>query len=178
MLRNSLINVTKLYAGVDKVYKSARLSLKSFKRLPPPPHPQARVPNPPGSRGGGHILLRGRGKGEPIWTKGQTLWCSRYCIITLRWWGCEGVGLPSCWSRMVQNNNIETRTCLKVEECLVGHEGHGPLRIKKIYKIEYNVKSLRLRSNLLIQWHSTDVVLKYLMYVTYTHSLTVCGGRR
>ncbi len=46
---------------------------------------------------------------------------------------------------MVQINNIETRTCLKVEERLV-----GPLRTKKICKMEYNVKSLRLRSNLLI----------------------------
>jgi hypothetical protein len=49
-----------------------------------PPHQQASVPPPLGSRGGGHTRLRERGWGEPIRTKGQTLWYSRYNITPLR----------------------------------------------------------------------------------------------
>ncbi len=44
----------------------------------PPPHPQSSVPpSPLGSRGR-HTRMWGRGLGEPIPTKGQTLWSSMY----------------------------------------------------------------------------------------------------
>ncbi len=55
--------------------------------LPPlPPHLQASVAPPRfGSlEDGGHTRLRERGRGEPIRTKEQTLWDSRYSIIPLR----------------------------------------------------------------------------------------------
>ncbi len=52
----------------------------------PPPHPHASVA-PPGFRGGGgHTRLRKlreRGWVDPIRTRGQTLWYSRYSIIPL-----------------------------------------------------------------------------------------------
>jgi hypothetical protein len=84
--------------GTEYIHESARLSLQSSELAPPAPSPagEGSQPPPPRFQGGGHTLLRGRGKGEPIWTKGQTLWYSRYCIITLRWWGWEGVVLSSC----------------------------------------------------------------------------------
>jgi hypothetical protein len=54
------------------------------------PHPLTRkrvLPPPPfGSRGEGHTRLRERGRGEPFWTRGQTLWfsfrpCFRYFLV-------------------------------------------------------------------------------------------------
>ncbi len=47
----------------------------------PPPHPQASVAPLWVGGGGGHIRLRERGWADPIRTKGQTLWYSRYSII-------------------------------------------------------------------------------------------------
>jgi hypothetical protein len=58
-----------------------------------------------------------------------------------------------------------------------------PYGQRKYTKSEYNVKSLRLRSNLVInQRHSTSVVSKYHMYVTQLYNMCVCvwgggGGR-
>ncbi len=51
-------------------------------RIGSPPHPQASVATSPLWFRGGHTRLRKRGRGEPIQTKGQTLWCSS--IIPLR----------------------------------------------------------------------------------------------
>jgi hypothetical protein len=45
--------------------------------LSPSPHPQASVASPFGSGGGGEVhSLAGEaaGRGEPIWTQGQTIW--------------------------------------------------------------------------------------------------------
>ncbi len=50
----------------------------------PTPYLQASVA-PPFVPGGDTTRLRKRGQGEPIRTKGQTLWDSRYSIILLRW---------------------------------------------------------------------------------------------
>ncbi len=51
-------------------------------RLPPPP--QASVaPPPPFGSGRGHTRLRERGRREQIRTRGQTLWLSRYSIMTI-----------------------------------------------------------------------------------------------
>jgi hypothetical protein len=54
----------------------ARLSIQSSELVPPAPHRHASAaPAPFGSRGVGGRLVCGRGwRGEPIWTKGQTLW--------------------------------------------------------------------------------------------------------
>ncbi len=69
--------------------QSARLSLQSSELGPPPPLPQASVtPLSFGSK------LRERAWGNPIQTKGKTLWYSVYTIIPLRiapsymndWW--------------------------------------------------------------------------------------------
>ncbi len=51
---------------------------------PPPPRPLSRkrvLPPTFGSTGSGHTRLREKGAGEPIWTKGRTLWYSRYSIV-------------------------------------------------------------------------------------------------
>jgi hypothetical protein len=67
--------------------------------LPPPPHPQAIAAIPPFGFRRGDTLACGRG--EPIRTKGQTLWYSRYSIIhrvyistlwynpSTAWFGCS-----------------------------------------------------------------------------------------
>ncbi len=65
-------------------------------RLPPPPHPQASVALPPlvpGGGGGAHSLA-GEGAGEPIRTKGQTLWNSSFSIIPLIRRACTSCGPP------------------------------------------------------------------------------------
>ncbi len=49
-----------------------------------PPHPQASVAPPLWVQEGRHTWVRGRGWGDPIPTKGQTLWYSMYTIIPLR----------------------------------------------------------------------------------------------
>ncbi len=49
-----------------------------------PPHPQATVAPPLWVQEGRHTGLRGRGWGDPIPTKGQTLWYYMYTIIPLR----------------------------------------------------------------------------------------------
>jgi hypothetical protein len=59
----------------------ARLSLHSSE-LAPPTSPASEYP-PPLWFWGGHTRLRERGQEEPIRTKGQTLWYSRYSIIHL-----------------------------------------------------------------------------------------------
>jgi hypothetical protein len=54
---------------------------------PLPLHPQASVAPPPPPNlllGGRHTCLREMGWGEPIQTKGRTLWYSSYSIIPLR----------------------------------------------------------------------------------------------
>ncbi len=60
---------------------------------PPPPHAQASVAPPLCIQGGDTLACGGRGWGNPIPTKEQTLWCSMYTIILLRgtlllaqWW--------------------------------------------------------------------------------------------
>ncbi len=47
--------------------------------------PVVRISWNPGTnqRGGGNTRLRVRGRGEPIWTKGRTLWYSRYSTYNL-----------------------------------------------------------------------------------------------
>ncbi len=62
--------------------QSTRLSLSSRPNWLPPPLTCKRVLPP---RRGGDTLAGGeRGQGEPIRTKGHTLWYSRYSIIPLR----------------------------------------------------------------------------------------------
>ncbi len=61
------------------------------------------LPSPPPLVGGGGGTIEGeRGRGEPIPTKGQTLWYSRFSIIPLRlspsWWWRGGGG---CWQDSV-----------------------------------------------------------------------------
>jgi hypothetical protein len=52
--------------------------------LPPPPHPPASVAPPPLVPGGTHSLA-GEGVGEPIRTKGRTIWYSSYSITSGFW---------------------------------------------------------------------------------------------
>jgi hypothetical protein len=58
---------------VPQSIQSARLSAQSPELGPLPPHPQASVAPPFGTKGG-HTRLRGRGWADPIPTKGETLW--------------------------------------------------------------------------------------------------------
>ncbi len=71
---------TKCLCVILQSIQSARLSLQPSELAPSPPPPPAPSPAseccpPP---------LWFLGWGEPIRTKGQTLWYSRYCIIPLR----------------------------------------------------------------------------------------------
>jgi hypothetical protein len=62
--------------------QSARLSLQSSELAHPALSSECCPPPPPfGSKGGRHTRLRERGRGEPIRTKGHTLWYSRYIIL-------------------------------------------------------------------------------------------------
>ncbi len=61
-----------------RVYRVPALSLQSFELALPPSHPQASVAPPFLVPGGGTHSHAGSGWGEPIRTKGQTLWYSRY----------------------------------------------------------------------------------------------------
>jgi hypothetical protein len=58
-------------------------SLQSSELGPPTPLPAGEC-CPPQDPGGGTYSLVGEERGEPIWTRGQTLWYSRYSIQPLR----------------------------------------------------------------------------------------------
>jgi hypothetical protein len=63
--------------------QSTSLSLQSSELAPPRPLSRKRVlGHPLWFQGGAHSRFRERE--EPIWTKGQTIWHSRYSIIPLR----------------------------------------------------------------------------------------------
>ncbi len=73
--------------GDAQSIQSARLSVQSSELGSPLPHPQASVsPLLFGSKGETHSLA-GKGMGDPIPTKGQTLWYSMYNPST---GGCMG----------------------------------------------------------------------------------------
>jgi hypothetical protein len=64
-----------LLSWYHKVYRVQ--SLFSSRPNWDPPHPLVSV-SPFCSGGGGYTCFREREWGVPIWTRGQTLWCSRY----------------------------------------------------------------------------------------------------
>ncbi len=73
--------------GLNKEYTECRAFSPVVRIGSPPPHPQASVVPPPPAHlvpKGEHTRLRERGRGEPVRTKEQTLWYSRYSIIPLR----------------------------------------------------------------------------------------------
>ncbi len=63
---------------------SARLSVQSSESGPPTPLTASECCPPPLWVQGGDTIACGGGDGDPIPTKGQTLWYSMYTIITLR----------------------------------------------------------------------------------------------
>jgi hypothetical protein len=75
----------------------------------------------------GYTLARGRGE-EPIWTKGQTLWYSRYSIIPLRFPPSMYVFLLSVYQVyfLVQCTIVHVYTRLYT---LAGGVGWGGIRI-------------------------------------------------
>ncbi len=61
--------------------QSARLSFQSSEFGPPPPREVSIAPPPLDSRWETHSLGGGRGLGDPILTKGQTLWYYILCTL-------------------------------------------------------------------------------------------------
>ncbi len=74
-------------------------------------------PSPLGSNGGRHTRLRVRGWGDPIPTKGQTLWYSMHTTIPLRSWSTSK--MSSVWGRRrsVDNRNVWTSFLKRREIC-------------------------------------------------------------
>jgi hypothetical protein len=69
--------------GIATKYTECQAFSPVFRIGSPRPLTHKRVLPPFGSRGG-HTRLRERGWGEPIRTKGRTIWYSSYSIISLR----------------------------------------------------------------------------------------------
>ncbi len=75
-----------------RVYRVTESPGRSSELAPPPPPLQASV-SPPGSKRWGTHSLVGRGWGEPMQTKGQTLW-------TL-WYSVQCTQIPSLWPQTI-----------------------------------------------------------------------------
>ncbi len=98
--------VAKLFFTVYHMSRqSDRLSLQSCELGLPAPSPASECCPPPPLwfRGERHTRFRKKGPGEPIRTKGQTLWYSRYSIIP-----------PTPLVSTVQCNSIPLKTLYKL----------------------------------------------------------------
>ncbi len=109
--------------------QSARLSVQSSELGPPLSPSSEFVSLPLGSWGGRHTRLRGRGRGDPIPTKGETLWYSLYTIIT-----------PHTHSlQLVLEQLMQRRQCIVLCRFLHGVHSYGVFHWKLHFTSEGDI---------------------------------------
>jgi hypothetical protein len=120
----------KFYSSAQSI-QSARLSLQSSELAPPTPLPASECCPPSLWFQEGDTLACGRGAGEPIRTREQTLWYSGICIIPLRlsvYTSIQSSFLLSCKEK---NKNFSTYMQNKLNFFPLDHAAmHSPGTIK------------------------------------------------